>query len=89
MPQSTSPVFDAGHAPSAIAPGSDRTFGLFFAAIFAGLGVWFLWGGASWAWALVALGAATAALAFDRQATTYWIERRPAGPPPETMKNQY
>ena len=145
MTRSTSPVFDSGHAVSAIAPGSDRTFGVFFAAIFAGLGIWFLWGGASWAWALVALGAVTAALAlaapgrlhganvlwmrfglllarivnpivlglmffgvmtpigwlmrafgkrplslaFDPQAKTYWIERRPAGPPPETMTNQF
>jgi hypothetical protein len=28
-------------------------------------------------------------LAFDRQATSYWIERRPPGPARDTMKNQY
>jgi hypothetical protein len=26
---------------------------------------------------------------IDRQASTYWIERDPAGPAPDTMKNQF
>jgi len=26
---------------------------------------------------------------FDRQRTSYWVERQPPGPPPETMKNQF
>jgi hypothetical protein len=26
---------------------------------------------------------------FDRTATSYWLERRPPGPAPETMRNQY
>jgi predicted membrane metal-binding protein len=28
-------------------------------------------------------------LRFDRDAKTYWIERRPPGPAPETMRNQF
>ncbi len=28
-------------------------------------------------------------LAFDRQARTYWIERHPPGPPPESLKDQF
>ncbi len=28
-------------------------------------------------------------LKFDRNADTYWMNRRPAGPLPETMRNQY
>jgi hypothetical protein len=28
-------------------------------------------------------------LRFDRAAPTYWIDRQPPGPPPETMKNQF
>jgi len=28
-------------------------------------------------------------LARDAQATSYWIERRPPGPPPESMANQF
>lgn len=28
-------------------------------------------------------------LKFDRDAASYWIERVPPGPPPETMKNQF
>ena len=28
-------------------------------------------------------------LRFDRRAATYWIERTPPGPPPETMTNQF
>jgi hypothetical protein len=28
-------------------------------------------------------------LKLDRAAASYWIEREPPGPPPETMRNQY
>lgn len=28
-------------------------------------------------------------LSFDREATTYWIDRRPPGPRPESMRNQF
>jgi hypothetical protein len=28
-------------------------------------------------------------LRLDGDATTYWIERRPPGPPPETMRHQF
>ena len=28
-------------------------------------------------------------LRFDNKAVTYWIERRPPGPPPKTMANQF
>ena len=28
-------------------------------------------------------------LRFDNKAATYWIERRPPGPPPKTMANQF
>jgi hypothetical protein len=28
-------------------------------------------------------------LKFDPAAPTYWIERRPPGPKPETMRNQF
>ena len=28
-------------------------------------------------------------LRFDRGAQSYWIERRPPGPPPETIENQF
>ncbi|MDJ0949901.1 MAG: SxtJ family membrane protein [Alphaproteobacteria bacterium] len=28
-------------------------------------------------------------LEFDRAARSYWVERRPPGPAPETMKNQF
>jgi hypothetical protein len=28
-------------------------------------------------------------LRYDRSAETYWIERQPPGPTPETMKNQF
>ncbi|MGE3935792.1 MAG: SxtJ family membrane protein [Rhodospirillaceae bacterium] len=28
-------------------------------------------------------------LKFDRAAATYWIDRQPPGPPPDTMKNQF
>lgn len=28
-------------------------------------------------------------LRFDRQARSYWVERQPPGPPPETINNQF
>jgi hypothetical protein len=28
-------------------------------------------------------------LRYDRSAETYWTERQPPGPAPETMKNQF
>jgi hypothetical protein len=28
-------------------------------------------------------------LKFDQELDTYWIARQPAGPPPETMRNQF
>jgi hypothetical protein len=28
-------------------------------------------------------------LAFDAETRSYWIERRPPGPAPETMRNQF
>jgi Saxitoxin biosynthesis operon protein SxtJ len=28
-------------------------------------------------------------LRFDREATTYWIDRQPPGPRPESMRNQF
>ena len=28
-------------------------------------------------------------LRMDRQAASYWIDRRPPGPPPQSMKNQF
>ena len=28
-------------------------------------------------------------LRLDRQAASYWIDRRPPGPPPQSMKNQF
>jgi len=28
-------------------------------------------------------------LKLDRQATSYWIDRQPPGPPPQSMKNQF
>jgi hypothetical protein len=40
-------------------------------------------------WLMRGLGKRPLSLAFDRQAQTYWIARRPSGPPPETMINQY
>ncbi len=125
--------------------GSERAFGLVFAAVFAIVGLWPLIGGAAprwWALAvvLVFVAAALAAPAvlrplnrvwhafglvlhrivsplvmgllffltvtptalvmrllgkdslgfeFDAGADSYWIERHPPGPAPDTMKNQF
>ena len=35
------------------------------------------------------IGKTTLGLRPDPKLETYWIERRPPGPPPETMKNQF
>ncbi len=125
--------------------GSDRSFGLVFAAFFAIVAAWSWWhAGTWWPWAIglaavfgVLAVVAPAALALlnwlwmrlgllmgkvmnpvilgimfygvmlpiglllrwrgkdllrlklDRAAPSYWIEREPPGPPPETMRNQY
>ena len=125
--------------------GTERSFGMVFAVVFALVGLWPLWsGGTMRAWSLVVAGAFLgAALArprllaplnrlwflfgkalhrvvsplvmgliffvavtptalimrlvgkdplhrrFEPEARTYWIERRPPGPEPETMKNQF
>lgn len=140
-----SPVFDAtaGHAP--IGPGSDRVFGLFFAALLALLGAYALWNGRWWGWICAAVAALLAilaffaprslhganrlwfglgmllarivnplviglmffavitpmgllmrafgkrplSLAFDDSAPTYWIERKPRGPVPDSMRDQF
>ena len=39
--------------------------------------------------ALRLLGKDPLRLRFDRGAPSYWIERRPPGPPPETIENQF
>ena len=40
-------------------------------------------------WLMRAFGQRPLSLAFEPQAKTYWIVRRPSGPPPETMTNQF
>jgi hypothetical protein len=37
-------------------PGSDRTFGYFFAVLFGGLGAYALWSGREWGWVAAAVG---------------------------------
>ena len=125
--------------------GSDRSFGIVFAVVFAIVGVWPLWDGgspATWAfgtgavflilalgrpgtlaplnrlWHLVGLGLSKVVnpvvmgflffvtitpmalimrlmgkdplrLRFDSEAESYWIERTPRGPDPETMNRQF
>ena len=125
--------------------GSERAFGMVFAAVFAGIGLWPLMAGGSerlWAlgcgvWLLAvallrpmllrpfnrlwfrfglllnrvvnplvmgllfyftvtpiglimrALGKDPLRLRFDRGARTYWIDRQPPGPEPETMRQQF
>ena len=125
--------------------GSERAFGIVFAAVFASIGFWPLLAGSGpawWALALAALFAVAAFLApgalkplnrlwfrfgmllhrivsplvmgllffatvtpiallmrlagkdplrlkFDRGAKSYWIERAPPGPSPETMRRQF
>jgi len=41
------------------------------------------------AWALRRIGQDPLRLRFDSGAASYWLERRPPGPAPETMKNQF
>ncbi len=36
-----------------------------------------------------AFGKDPLALRFDRDARSYWVERRPPGPKPETLRNQF
>ena len=125
--------------------GSERAFGVVFAAVFAAIGLWpLVAGGAVRAWALGvgvaffvvalarpallrplnrlwfrfglllnrivnplvmgllffltvtpiglvmrALGKDPLRLRFDRGARSYWIERQPPGPAPETMRQQF
>jgi hypothetical protein len=40
-------------------------------------------------WIMRALGKDPLRLRIDRQATSYWIERKPPGPAPETMSQQF
>ncbi len=128
-----------------IEAGSDKSFGVVFAVVFAIIGVFPMWGGGSpayWAfglsavflllalarpgtlkplnriWHLVGLGLSKVVnplvlgflffvtitpmalvmrmmgkdllrLKFDSAAESYWIERTPAGPEPETMNRQF
>jgi hypothetical protein len=41
------------------------------------------------AWIRRALGNDPLRLRFDREARTYWVDRQPPGPPPETLTNQF
>ena len=41
------------------------------------------------AWTLRRLGYDLLRLTFEPSAASYWLERRPPGPAPETMKNQF
>ncbi|MGB8274464.1 MAG: SxtJ family membrane protein [Alphaproteobacteria bacterium] len=41
------------------------------------------------AFILRALGKDTLGLRFDRAAATYWVERRPPGPDPQSMRHQF
>ncbi len=36
-----------------------------------------------------ALGSDPLRLRFDRQARSYWVERQPPGPPPQSLDNQF
>lgn len=125
--------------------GSDRSFGLVFAVVFAGVAAWSWWhagtwwpyagglavafaaaalavpavlGPLNWVWKHVGLlmskvmnplilaimffgvmlpiglmmrwrGKDLLRLKLDRAARSYWIEREPPGPAPDTMRNQY
>ena len=40
-------------------------------------------------WALRRLGRDLLRLRWEPRLGSYWLERRPPGPPPETMKNQF
>jgi len=41
------------------------------------------------AWVLRRAGQDPLRLSFDSAVPSYWLERRPPGPAPETMKNQF
>ena len=41
------------------------------------------------AWIQRALGKDSLRLRFDREARSYWVDRQPPGPPPETLTNQF
>lgn len=131
--------------PDEVKVGSERSFGLVFAGVFAIIAGFQWWGGARWLWWFVALSALFAMFAlaaprvlrplnilwfkfglllhgiispavlglmfftvftpigwcmrlmgkrplnlpFDRAAPSYWIERKPPGPPSESFKNQF
>ncbi len=57
---------------------SPIVLGLLFYAVFTPMG-----------WALRASGKDPLRLARDRAATSYWIDRKPPGPPPESLSNQF
>jgi hypothetical protein len=140
-----SPVVDDSPPGATPGPGSDRTFGFFFAALLAIAAGYALWKGASWGWLCAVSAALLAAVAsaaphalrpanrlwfalgmllgrivnpiviglmffvvvtpvgllmrlfgkrplslrFDARAETYWIERKPRGPAPESMRDQF
>lgn len=140
------PVFHEDFARSGdVKVGSERAFGLVFAAVFSIIALWPLWGGGGvrmWALIVAAAFAVAAALIpralrplnvlwfrfglllhkvvsplimgflfyatvtptaalmrlfgkdplrlhFDRSAKSYWIERVPPGPAPDTMRHQF
>ena len=140
-----SPVLDAPARDDPLGPGSDRTFGFFFAAVFVLAGGYGLWHAKPWGWTSVAIGVALAVLAaiapralhlpnrlwfglgmllarivnpiviglmffivitpmgwlmraagkrplslgYEPALPSYWVERKPHGPAPETMRNQF
>ena len=52
-------------------------------------GLLFFLGVTPLAWLYRLLGKDPLARRFDRAAPSYWIERRPPGPPPESMQRQF
>ena len=142
---SKSPILDVAAGDTGPVPGSNRTFGLFFAGIFALVAAYGLWKGYAWGWVCAAIAVVLAivglvapqalaganrmwfglgmllarivnpivigimfflvitpiglmmraagkrplSLRFDARAPTYWIERKPIGPPPESMRDQF
>ena len=139
------PIFHENFRQEAVVAGSDRSFGLVFAGVFAVIGAVKLWQGqaAGIAWSAAAMAFLVLAIARpmilaplnhlwlklglllykvvnplvmalmfyltilptgllmrllrkdplhlkrDPQACSYWIERRPPGPVPDTMRNQF
>jgi hypothetical protein len=57
---------------------SPIVLGLMFYAVFTPMG-----------WALRAMGKDPLRLSRDTAAASYWIERKPPGPPPESLNNQF